>query len=61
MSREKYFRVKLGQEFRKNCYVFRNGEALESDTNDNIFEKPKHPYTRTLLEAMLRFDRQAQL
>jgi peptide/nickel transport system ATP-binding protein len=41
--------------------VMKDGEALESDTNDNIFEKPKHPYTRTLLEAMPRFNRQAQL
>ena len=41
--------------------VMKDGEALESDTNDNIFEQPKHPYTRTLLEAMPRFDRQAQL
>ena len=39
----------------------KDGGALESDTNDNIFEKPKHPYTRTLLEAMPRSDRQAQL
>jgi len=39
--------------------VMKDGEALESDTNENIFEKPKHPYTRTLLEAMPRFDRQA--
>ena len=41
--------------------VMKDGGALESDTNDNIFEKPKHPYTRTLLEAMPRSDRQAQL
>ena len=41
--------------------VMKDGGALESDTNDNIFEQPKHPYTRTLLEAMPRFDRQAQL
>ena len=36
-------------------------QSLESDTNDNIFEKPKHPYTRTLLEAMPRFDQQGLL
>lgn len=41
--------------------VMKDGEALESNTNDNIFEKPIHPYTRTLLEAMPRFNRQAQL
>ena len=40
--------------------VMKDGEALESNTNDNIFEKPKHPYTRSLLEAMPRFDRQVQ-
>ena len=41
--------------------VMKDGEILESDTNDNIFEKPKHLYTRTLLEAMPGFNRQAQL
>jgi len=35
--------------------VMKEGEALESNSNDNIFEHPKHKYTRTLLAAMPKF------
>ena len=35
--------------------VMKEGEALESDSNDNIFEHPKHQYTRSLLDAMPKF------
>ncbi|MDP6974909.1 MAG: ABC transporter ATP-binding protein [Gammaproteobacteria bacterium] len=35
--------------------VMKEGKALESDSNDNIFEHPKHQYTRSLLDAMPKF------
>jgi len=35
--------------------VMKEGEALESNSNDNIFEHPQHKYTRTLLDAMPKF------
>ena len=35
--------------------VMKEGEALESDSNENIFEHPKHQYTRSLLDAMPKF------
>ena len=32
----------------------------ENDSNDNIFEQPKHEYTRSLLDAMPKFQGLAQ-
>ena len=40
--------------------VMKDGEALENDSNDNIFEQPKHAYTRSLLDAMPKFQGLAQ-
>jgi|TARA_B100002003_G_scaffold17478_1_gene14453 peptide/nickel transport system ATP-binding protein len=40
--------------------VMKEGEALEYDSNENIFERPKHKYTRSLLEAMPKFKGLAQ-
>ena len=40
--------------------VMKEGEALENDSNDNIFEQPKHEYTRSLLDAMPKFQGLAQ-
>ncbi|MDE2911990.1 MAG: ABC transporter ATP-binding protein [Paracoccaceae bacterium] len=37
--------------------VMRNGTFVESGTADAIFTRPRHDYTRTLLEAMPRLDR----
>ena len=35
--------------------VMKDGEALENGSNDNIFEHPKHLYTKSLLKAMPKF------
>jgi len=40
--------------------VMKDGEALENDSNDNIFEQPKHAYTRSLLDSMPKFQGLAQ-
>jgi len=40
--------------------VMKDGEALENGSNDNIFEQPKHAYTRSLLDAMPKFQGLAQ-
>ena len=40
--------------------VMKEGEALENGSNDNIFEQPKHEYTRSLLDAMPKFQGLAQ-
>ena len=40
--------------------VMKDGEALENGSNDNIFEQPNHAYTRSLLEAMPKFQGLAQ-
>jgi len=40
--------------------VMKDGEALENGSNDNIFEQPKHEYTRSLLDAMPKFQGLAQ-
>jgi oligopeptide transport system ATP-binding protein len=37
--------------------VMRNGDIVEAGAVDDIFYKPRHPYTRTLLDAMPRIDR----
>jgi peptide/nickel transport system ATP-binding protein len=37
--------------------VMRHGEFVETGPADEIFYRPKHPYTRMLLEAMPRIDR----
>ncbi len=37
--------------------VMRYGEFVETGPADDIFYKPKHPYTQMLLEAMPRIDR----
>ena len=41
--------------------VMKDGEALENGSNENIFEKPKHAYTRTLLDAMPKFQGLAKI
>nr|MCS5588849.1 ATP-binding cassette domain-containing protein [Candidatus Thioglobus sp.] len=40
--------------------VMKDGEALENGSNENIFEQPKHAYTRSLLDAMPKFQGLAQ-
>jgi peptide/nickel transport system ATP-binding protein len=40
--------------------VMKDGEALENGSNENIFERPKHAYTRSLLDAMPKFQGLAQ-
>jgi oligopeptide/dipeptide ABC transporter ATP-binding protein len=37
--------------------VMREGEIVESGPVDDIFYKPQHPYTKTLLDAMPRIDK----
>jgi oligopeptide/dipeptide ABC transporter ATP-binding protein len=37
--------------------VMRHGEFVETGPADDIFYRPKHPYTQMLLEAMPRIDR----
>ncbi|HEY2070605.1 MAG TPA: dipeptide ABC transporter ATP-binding protein [Rhizomicrobium sp.] len=37
--------------------VMREGEIVEKGTVDDIFYKPEHPYTKTLLDAMPRIDK----
>jgi oligopeptide/dipeptide ABC transporter ATP-binding protein len=37
--------------------VMRHGEFVESGNIDDIFYRPKHPYTRMLLDAMPRIDK----
>ena len=37
--------------------VMRHGEFVETGAADDIFYRPKHPYTQMLLEAMPRIDR----
>src|SRR3984885_13268864 len=37
--------------------VMREGEIVEAGTVDDIFYRPKHDYTKTLLDAMPRIDR----
>jgi peptide/nickel transport system ATP-binding protein len=37
--------------------VMRHGEFVEQGAVDDIFYRPKHPYTRMLLDAMPRLDR----
>ena len=37
--------------------VMRHGEFVETGPADDIFYRPKHPYTRMLLDAMPRIDR----
>ncbi|HTQ13399.1 MAG TPA: dipeptide ABC transporter ATP-binding protein [Rhizomicrobium sp.] len=37
--------------------VMREGEIVESGAVDDIFYKPQHPYTKTLLDAMPRIDK----
>lgn len=32
--------------------VMYGGEIMEIDTTENIYERPSHPYTRLLLDAM---------
>ena len=41
--------------------VMKDGEALESGSNESIFEKPKHVYTRSLLDAMPKFQGLAKI
>ena len=41
--------------------VMKDGEALESGSNESIFEKPKHAYTRSLLDAMPKFQGLAKI
>ena len=36
--------------------VMRHGEFVESGPAEDIFYRPKHPYTRMLLDAMPRID-----
>jgi len=40
--------------------VMKDGEALENGSNENIFEQPKHAYTRSLLDSMPKFQGLAQ-
>ena len=40
--------------------VMREGEIVEAGPVDDIFYRPKHAYTRMLLDAMPRLDRQRQ-
>ena len=40
--------------------VMKDGEALENGSNENIFEQPNHAYTRSLLDAMPKFQGLAQ-
>jgi len=40
--------------------VMKDGEALENGSNEHIFEQPKHAYTRSLLDAMPKFQGLAQ-
>ena len=40
--------------------VMRHGEFVEAGPADGIFYRPKHPYTRMLLDAMPRIDRPAR-
>jgi peptide/nickel transport system ATP-binding protein len=37
--------------------VMRHGEFVETGPADDVFYRPKHPYTRMLLDAMPRIDR----
>ena len=41
--------------------VMREGTIVESGTVDDIFYKPRHDYTKALLDAMPRIDRPARL
>jgi len=41
-----------------NVAVMREGEILETGSVDDVFYRCKHPYTRTLLDAIPRVDRQ---
>jgi len=41
--------------------VMKDGEALEDGSNDNIFKKPRHAYTRSLLDAMPKFQGLAKI
>jgi len=40
--------------------VMKDGEALENGSKENIFEQPKQAYTRSLLDAMPKFQGLAQ-
>ncbi|WP_067139877.1 ATP-binding cassette domain-containing protein [Oceanivirga salmonicida] len=42
--------INLMKKFVDRIYVMYKGEIIESDTTDNIFTNPKHPYTRKLIE-----------
>ncbi len=43
--------ITLAEAIVPSCFF----KALESDSNENIFEHPKHQYTRSLLDAMPKF------
>ncbi|MDR0193469.1 ABC transporter ATP-binding protein, partial [Pseudomonas yamanorum] len=36
--------------------VMSSGRVVEEGTRDDVFERPQHPYTRALLDAVPRID-----
>lgn len=44
-----------------NVVVMKDGEVVESGTTEEIFEKPKHPYTKKLLHALPRLDEKKKI
>jgi peptide/nickel transport system ATP-binding protein len=51
----------LMAQFAQRVAVMRAGQLIEVDSVDEIFARPKHPYTRLLMESLPSFERTGTL
>jgi peptide/nickel transport system ATP-binding protein len=51
----------LMAQFAQRVAVMRAGQLIEVDSVDSIFARPKHPYTRLLMESLPSFERTGTL